>query len=479
MTPVAEHAAMPLAIPLEAPVPLPLPVNEQEATPQPALWRRVGAGMAMAGVLLAGACSSPAEKPAPVQPSHSVEHGVGPDIAHNTPPPEAPQNKIKAAQAGPLGMGMVIVRPKGASAPPYGLNKKTVTAATIKAENDINAATMYEVTFKKPTFYGSIEVPMPKGISPNDACKVEKDTDMPDKPARDAIIKATMENVRSKGYVDEKNVGLLMFMDMKCEHPSRSFANQVGGMLAKNNAMYITVDPRQKQTTLPHEIGHELGNNHANQLIHSGTEVTNEFTPQATSRGYGNPRSIMGNPAELKANNIPVKFNGYELYTMGAIQLPEIRAINKPGSYPMTLTDINHAPGDTPKLLALPRAGKTVDGLDHWWVELSRAPVTDDAKHGKSETLGVCVYAGDAGQGNKGGPTDITTLEYFGQAGQGCATEALEQWTIFQDTVSGITIKLNSIDQKSGTARITVNYTGTHPPLYNRHLILATASAPP
>jgi len=462
MTSVAEApVTLPEAIPINvAETQTAIAVPEQqlaaaESSDRPGFLRRLGACVAAGAVLAVGACSA--------TPNTSDRPDHSPAISAPVMPYSNTHSQLKAAQRGPLHMGMIIVRPRGATDPTYGFTEADVTKATVDAENAITQATDEAVKFTPPTYYGNIDVPV---TNPQDACH-DITGGVPNKAFVKEVREGALAHAEAQGYQQEENVGLLMYVDTYCEKGVKSFASKVGGMFQPGNALYITGDARKKRGTVAHELGHELGNDHSDQLLHSGDERPNEFGPADSNYGYGNPRTIMGSLPQAESTTIAT-FNGYELYTLGAIQQAEVNVIDKPGEYAMKLTDINaQTPGQHVKLLRLPRARNANDGLDSWWVELSRAPKIDqttmngvELSKGDERELGIAVYAGDRATSNIGGHTYLATLESTVSKGVGAATKALDGYTIFQEPTSGLYVKLNSIDGVAGTADITITYKG-------------------
>lgn len=427
-------------------------LEAQDTSQRIPLWRRVGACVATGAVLAAGACSS-----APEKADESVKAGVSAVASAAGAIAQDARSKLKAADAGPLHMGIIVVRPTGIQKPGFGITEYVATQAATRAEDAITVGTGGAVQFAKPDYYGSVNIEVP---NPEDACPMTKDP-MPPKAFSKAMRDGALEEARAKGYKDRDNAGLLMYVDVNCGKFIHSFASQVGGIFEPDNIMYISGDPRQKRSTEVHEISHELGLDHADRLLQGRNELPDEFGANDGNYDYGNPRSVMGQLPQLDAAPV-AKYNGYELYTLGAIDVNEVNAITQPGQYNVTLTDIDsRVPGDDVKLTRMPRTPNVNDKLSNWWIELSRAPET--AKN-PEPSLGVSVYAGDTATSKHGDHTYLATTQSLDSPGVGAATSGFTGSTIFQDPAIGLSVKLNHISEETGKANVSIRYTGEPEP---------------
>lgn len=424
---------------------------------QPSRWRKAGAAVTAVLTLASGACGTAREgyvdqRPAP------LEFGIDPHL--------------KAAEAGPLAVGVIIVRPEGSTDRPMGLTEQVVMDGTIDAEAGITAATNGKVTFQKPKYFGNhvLKVKNPKG-----ACETDEKA-MVGKEFADELKKGALDTARGEGYYDSANLALVMFVDAACGKFVHSFA-AVDGKFQRGNVVYLASDPRENKYTIPHELLHEANVLHANQLVRNSAAVSN-FGNVKNSNEYGNPRSVMGNPAFLYEGNrkgVEVNLNGYEMHALGALPDSEISVINQPAEYKVTISALDNPDGSGTKLVRIPRLGNPADGLHNWWVEFSRAPLSPDtAKHkaGRGtvpvtipqQEYGVCVYAADDGNQKKSSATDLATIEYLNEVGIGCATKYDTGWTFFQDPESGVRVRLEGIDQQTKMATVTITYAGKRLP---------------
>lgn len=447
----------------------------------------IGFGLAMFGVVAAGACGP--EGSGAAAPSQNPSHGAptgSPEVPAPLPGPEL--QRVSPATAGTIGFNVVIATVEGDTTS-RGFTPENTKSITQAGQSKLARATDNKLTFAPPAFWGKVTVSVPSAA---DRCKTDSEQ-LLDSTFREEFTQAVTKKVVTDGMnIGARNsAGLIIYADFDCQNPIRSSAHV--GFNPRHNAL-ITNDPEvlanEGDTTLAHEQGHLLGLSHAN-AYECPDGALGILVAKCTPKEYGSSRSVMG--YEWVANepggklDYSIHLNAYELARLGALTPGQIRSIETDGEYDVELTAL-HPSRNGAQVIRIPREpllGEDPAKTDrYYWLELSPGARDIQSKAGCEEvdyllqncdypyTLSVALYTADNGQEKVSTPSalvPLSGLNRYRSPAMGGAGETQEGTVIFRDPATGLVITLIDIEDNANTTgsaklHISLKPPSTEPP---------------